>query len=104
MNDGPVLDGVYPSLLLLPAEAQNMSVDSYILNASLIFLLLTAPSVHFRILYNSTKGQRPTLFEYESNSKPIHLTIDPSIKMVLYTGFLISFNAGIHPRNEVTIR
>ena len=29
LNDGPVLDGVYPPLMLLPAEAQNMSVDSY---------------------------------------------------------------------------
>jgi hypothetical protein len=29
LNDGPVLDGVYPSLMLLPAEAQNMSVDLY---------------------------------------------------------------------------
>ena len=42
LNDGPVLDGVHPPLLLLPAEAQNMSVDlvhdlAYLSNISFQF-------------------------------------------------------------------
>ena len=62
--------------------------------------------MHFRILCNSTKDHRPTLSEFESNSPLFYptTTIDPPIKMVSYTGFLISSNAEIHLQNEVTSR
>ena len=75
-------------------------------NSSLLSNNLTAPFVHFRILCNSTKDHRPTLFEYESNSPLFYptTTIDPPIKMVSYTGFLISSSAEIHLQNEVTSR
>ena len=107
LNDGPVVDGVYPPLTLLPAETQNMSVDCTHKFLTTLFLTICyspVRSVHFRIVYNSIKGHKLTHFAYENSLPPLRLTNDPPLKMALYMGFLISYNAGIHPQNEVTSR
>ena len=88
--------------MLLPTETQNMLVDYS--NSQLPSDISQAPFVHFRILYNSTKGHKPTLFEYESSSPLFPLTDGPPRKMVSYMAFLISSNVEILHQNEVTSR
>lgn len=97
LDSGPVIDGIYPPLTLLPSESENMCVrphpNSRVADDS------TAHFAHFQTRCNSTRALKPIHSVFVSN---IHLRQrkGQQRRMASFTGFHTLSNVETHHRNE----
>jgi hypothetical protein len=97
LDSGPVIDGIYPPLTLLPSESENMCVcpdqNSRVADDS------TVHFAHFQTRCNSIRALKPIHSAFVSN---IHLRQrkGQQRRMASFTGFRTLCNVETHRRNE----
>ena len=97
LDSGPVIDGIYPPLTLLPSESENMCVRPHqnlrVADDSIVHF------ARFQTRCNSIKALKPIHSAFVSN---IHLRQrkGQQRRMGSFTGFRTLFNVETHHRNE----
>jgi len=101
LDSGPVIDGIYPPLTLLPSESENMCVCPH--QNSRVADDLTVHFAHFQTRCNSIKALKPIHSAFVSNTHLLPRK-GQERRMASFMGFRTLSNVETHHRNEDTSR